>query len=146
MQDDKALRLILRQARTIAVIGAKDKPEQPVDRVGRYLLEQGYRLFPVHPVRTQVWGLPVFATVTEIQEPIDIVVLFRASHFCPTHAAEVADLATPPSVFWMQTGIRSPESRRILSNSNIMVVEDACIMVEHARLMGNKDQGCAHGS
>lgn len=146
MQDDKALRLMLRQARTIAVIGAKDKPEQPVDRVGRYLLEQGYRLFPVHPVRTRVWGLPVFAAVTEIREPIDIVVLFRASRFCPAHAAEVADLGTPPSVFWMQTGIRSPESRQILSNSSIMVVEDACIMVEHARLMGNKGQGCAHGS
>ena len=135
MLDDRLMRAMLGESRSIAIIGAKDKPGQAVDRVGRYLLEQGYRVVPVHPVRKTVWGLPAFATIAELPEPVDIINLFRAPEYCPGHAQEVLTLGWKPKVFWMQLGIRSPEARQALAETGITVVEDSCIMVEHARLL-----------
>ena len=135
MLDDRLMRAVLGESRSIAIIGAKDKPGQAVDRVGRYLLEQGYRVVPVHPVRKTVWGLPAFATIAELPEPVDIINLFRAPEYCPGHAQEVLALGWKPKVFWMQLGIRSPEARQVLAETGITVVEDSCIMVEHARLL-----------
>ena len=129
------MRAMFGESRSIAIIGAKDKPGQAVDRVGRYLLEQGYRVVPVHPVRKTVWGLPAFATIAELPEPVDIINLFRAPEYCPGHAQEVLALGWKPKVFWMQLGIRSPEARQALAETGITVVEDSCIMVEHARLL-----------
>ena len=135
MLDDRLMRAVLGESRSIAIIGAKDKPGQAVDKVGRYLLEQGYRVVPVHPVRKTVWGLPAFATIAELPEPVDIINLFRAPEYCPGHAQEVLALGWKPKVFWMQLGIRSPEARQALAETGITVVEDSCIMVEHARLL-----------
>ena len=135
MLDDRLMRAMFGESRSIAIIGAKDKPGQAVDRVGRYLLEQGYRVVPVHPVRKTVWGLPAFASIAELPEPVDIINLFRAPEYCPGHAQEVLALGWKPKVFWMQLGIRSPEARQALAETGITVVEDSCIMVEHARLL-----------
>ena len=135
MLDDRLLHAMFGESCSIAIIGAKDKPGQAVDRVGRYLLEQGYRVVPVHPVRKTVWGLPAFATIAELPEPVDIINLFRAPEYCPGHAQEVLALGWKPKVFWMQLGIRSPEARQALAETGITVVEDSCIMVEHARLL-----------
>ena len=135
MLDDRLMRAVLGESRSIAIIGAKDKPGQAVDRVGRYLLEQGYRVVPVHPVRKTVWGLPAFASIAELPEPVDIINLFRAPEYCPGHAQEVLALGWKPKVFWMQLGIRSPEARQALAETGITVVEDSCIMVDHARLL-----------
>ena len=135
MLDDRLMRAVLGESRSIAIIGAKDKPGQAVDRVGRYLLEQGYRVVPVHPVRKTVWGLPAFASIAELPEPVDIINLFRAPEYCPGHAQEVLQLGWKPRLFWMQLGIRSPEARAALAATGITVVEDLCIMVEHARLL-----------
>jgi predicted CoA-binding protein len=135
MLDDRLMRAMLGESRSIAIIGAKDKPGQAVDRVGRYLLEQGYRIFPVHPVRKEVWGLPAVPSIAELPEPVDIINLFRAPEYCPGHAQEVLGLDWKPKLFWMQLGIRSPEARAVLADTGITVVEDSCIMVEHARLL-----------
>ena len=135
MLDDRLMRAVLGESRSIAIIGAKDKPGQAVDKVGRYLLEQGYRVVPVHPVRKTVWGLPAFASIAELPEPVDIINLFRAPEYCPGHAQEVLALGWKPKAFWMQLGIRSPEARQALAETGITVVEDSCIMVEHARLL-----------
>jgi predicted CoA-binding protein len=131
---DAEMRKALAECASVAIIGAKDKPGSPVDRVGRYLIEKGFAVYPVHPVRKNVWGLPTFARLTEIEQPIDIVNLFRASENCPEHARETLQLAVPPKIFWMQLGIFSFEARTILSGSPLMVVEDLCLMVEHRRL------------
>ena len=135
MLDDRLMRAMFGESCSIAIIGAKDKPGQAVDRVGRYLLEQGYRIIPVHPVRKTVWGLPAVPCIAELPEPVDIINLFRAPEYCPDHAREVLALPWRPSLFWMQLGIRSPEARTLLNSTDITVVEDACIMVEHARLL-----------
>ena len=143
MQEHTEVRRLLEQARRIAIVGAKDKPGQAVDRVGRYLLDAGYEVYPVHPVRATVWGLTAYPNLAALPCPVDIINLFRAPEYCPDHAREVLALPWRPSLFWMQLGIRSPEARTLLNSTDITVVEDACIMVEHARLLPNaaKTQG-----
>ncbi|WP_303236936.1 CoA-binding protein [uncultured Bilophila sp.] len=134
LSDDR-MRTLLSEARTIAVIGAKDKPGQPVDRVGRYLIQAGYQVIPVHPTRKNVWGLETYTTLAEVPCPIDIVNVFRAPQYCPDHARETLALSPLPKLFWMQLGIVSPEASALVGKAGIAVVEDLCIMVEHNRLL-----------
>ena len=131
--NDHELRELFSRIKTIAVIGAKDKPG-PVDRVGRYLIGAGYTVYPVHPVRKEVWGLPVYPTLADIPVPIDVVDVFRAPEFCPAHAEECAALAHRPLMFWMQSGISNEQARATAQAAGIRVVEDACLMVELQRL------------
>ncbi len=133
---DQDLKRILETAVTVAVVGAKDKPAQPVDQVGRYLIRAGYNVIPVHPKRQAVWGLKTYPSLDEIPEKVDIVDLFRAAAYCPEHAKEVLKLGYTPLAFWMQLGISSPEAGKILKSESIAVVEDRCIKTEHQRLIG----------
>lgn len=128
---------LLAKVRKIAVLGAKDAPGQPVDSVGRYLIHAGFQVFPVHPVRRDVWGLPTYKSIGEVPEPVDLVDLFRAAEYCPGHAGEVLALPYKPLIFWMQLGIRSPEAVAMLEPEGIAVVQNTCLMVAHRRLFGN---------
>jgi len=130
------LKELLVPGKTIALIGAKDRPGTEVDMVGRFMLSAGFRVIPVHPARASVWGIPARKTMAEIDEPIDIVNLFRAPASCPAHAVETLALARRPACFWMQSGIASPEARTMLAPAGVVVVEDRCIMVEYRRLWG----------
>lgn len=137
MQPDSAtLRAILRDAKTIAVVGAKDTPGQPVDDVGRYLLRAGYTVIPVHPARRTVWDLPAYKSIADLPCPVDIITLFRAPEYCPDHAREVLALSWRPKVFWMQLGIVSEEAAALVAPEGVIVVQDACIKLEHKRLCG----------
>jgi|APHig6443717497_1056834.scaffolds.fasta_scaffold305880_1 Predicted CoA-binding protein len=137
---DKELAALLGEVKTIAIVGAKDKPGQAVDRVGRHLMQAGYTVIPVHPTRSGVWGLPTYKSLLDIPHPVDLVDLFRASEFCPGHAQEVLAMATPPRCFWMQSGIFSAEARALLTSKPITVIEDRCLMVDHARLIASGGQ------
>ncbi len=131
---DHELKTLLAEVKTIAVVGASDRPGRPVDRVGRYLLEAGFDVAPVHPARRAVWGLPVFRSLADVDRPIHCVNLFRAADRCPAHAREALALSPLPLVFWMQSGIVSLEADALLTGSGVRVVQDRCIMVEHRRL------------
>lgn len=135
LSDDR-LRSLLEQARTIAIVGAKDKPGQPVDSVGRYLVQAGYKVVPVHPVRKDVWGLPTYQVLSDIPFAVDIVDVFRAPEYCAGHAREALQLSPLPHVFWMQLGITSPEAVQIAGDAGMVVVEDSCLSVTHQRLFG----------
>lgn len=132
---DDTMRSLLLKSRTIAIVGAKDTLGHPVDKVGRYLIDVGYHVIPVHPVRRQVWGLTAYPNLAAVPEAIDIVNLFRAPKYCPDHARETLALSSKPLLFWMQEGIRSAEAGEMLMPAGIAVVEDACIMVDHRRLL-----------
>jgi len=119
---------------TIAVVGAKDVPGQPVDTVGRFLIAAGFTVLPVHPVRKTVWGLTAYRTLADIPIAIDLVDLFRAPEYCAEHARECLRLLALPHIFWMQLGIVSPEAKAVLAMSGVRVVEDACLMVEYNKL------------
>ena len=128
--DMKKLSPLMREVKTIAIIGAVDKPGRPVDTVGRALINMGFTVIPVHPKRRGVWGLTTYPSVIDIPIPVDLVDVFRAPQFCPDHAHEVLNMSPLPKIFWMQEGIASPEAKKILNDSGITVVEDRCTKVE----------------
>lgn len=140
LHSDTELAALLGQVKTIAIVGAKDKPGQPVDGVGRYLIQAGFTVIPVHPKRATVWGLQAYPSLADVPQPIDLVDLFRAADACPEHAREVLALSRRPRCFWMQSGIVSLEASAILKDSGITVVQNRCLMVDHARLAGKRSR------
>lgn len=134
---DNQLRDMLASARRVAIIGAKDNPGAPVNHVGRYLLNAGFEVQPVHPVRKQAWGIPAVKSIVDLPsigfEP-DIICLFRASQYCEEHAREVLQLPKLPQIFWMQEGIRNAEAGTLMFNAGVKVVEDRCIETVHKNL------------
>ena len=135
--DDELLEL-LRRVRTIAVVGIKDGAQDDAFRVPLYLQQQGYRILPISPKLEQVLGERCVRSLGELQETPDLVDLFRASPHIPAHADEILALPQRPLCVWMQLGIRHPEATTRLSTAGITVVEDSCLMVEHARLFGRR--------
>ncbi len=133
---DSELSALFAGVKTIAVVGANDRPGRPVDMVGRYLMDAGFTVLPVHPKRQTVWGLPAHPSLADLPGPVDMVNLFRAAEHCPAHARETLALPRRPRCFWMQSGIASPEARALLDPVGILVIENHCLMVEHRRLCG----------
>jgi len=133
LHNDKELAALLREVKTVAIIGAVDKPNRPVDNVGREMMNMGFDIIPVHPARKDVWGLTTYTSVTEIPDQVDVVDLFRNAQFCPDHAREVLKMDPLPKIFWMQSGIASSEAREILAETDITIVEDRCLKVELQR-------------
>jgi len=124
---------LLREARTIALVGASATPGRPSHGVMRYLLAHGYRVIPVRPGRAEVLGVPCVASLHEIDEPIDLVDVFRRPEFCEAHAREAAEAGA--KALWLQLGIVSPAARAIAEAAGIDYVEDACTAVVHARAL-----------
>jgi predicted CoA-binding protein len=121
---------ILRDARTIALVGASPNPNKPSHGVMRYLLEQGYRVIPVRPRDCdEVHGIPCVASLAEIEEPIDLVDVFRRAEHAPQHAREAIEAGA--KAFWLQLGLRSPEARALCEAADVDYVEDACTAVIH---------------
>ena len=121
---------ILAEARTIALVGASPKPERPSNQVMRYLLDAGYRVIPVRPLDCdEVHGVPCVATLAEVDEPIDLVDVFRRPEFCAGHAREA--VAARAKALWLQVGIVSAEARRVAEENGLDYVENACTQVVH---------------
>ena len=124
---------ILREARTIAVVGASPRPNRPSHGVMRYLLEHGYRVIPVRPRDCDdVLGVPCVASLAEIGEPVDVVDVFRRVDACPDVAREA--VAAGAGAVWLQLGLVSPEARRIATGAGLDYVEDECTAIVHRRL------------
>jgi predicted CoA-binding protein len=122
---------ILRDARTIAVVGASPEPRRSSYGVMRYLLDHGYRVIPVRPADCdEVLGVPCVRSLAEIDEPIDLVDVFRRPEFCPGHAREA--VAAGAGALWLQLGIVSPEARAIAEAGGLDYVENACTAVVHS--------------
>ena len=121
---------ILGEAKTIAMVGASPNPDRPSHGVMRYLLAQGYRVIPVRPSGCdEVLGVPCVRSLTEIDEPIDLVDVFRRPEHTPPHAREAVEAGA--GALWLQLGIVSAESRRIAEEAGLDYVEDACTAVVH---------------
>ena len=121
---------ILAAAKTIAMVGASPNPDRPAHGVMRYLLGQGYRVIPVRPIDCdEVLGVPCVAKLTEIEEPIDLVDVFRNAAACPGHAREAVEVGA--SALWLQLGLVSPEARQIATAAGLDYVENACTAVVH---------------
>ncbi len=129
------LKEIFQNCKTIAIVGAKDKENTPVDNVGKYLIANGYQIIPIHPVRKSAWGIECHKSLLDLKEAPDVVCLFRASEACAEHAREILSTNWLPKVFWMQLGIISEEAGLLMADADVTVVQDACMKIEHQRLM-----------
>jgi predicted CoA-binding protein len=133
---DDELRDLLRQTKVIAVVGLSANPDRPSNQVAWYLHHQGYRLFGVNPncPQPEVFGVQVVASLDQVPEPIDIVDVFRRPEHTPAAARDAA--VAGARALWLQLGIRSPEARAIAEDAGLLYVEDRCLKVDHARLLG----------
>lgn len=128
----------LRDARTVAVIGAHVRPEKPAHYVPAYLREQGYRVVAVNPafVGQSLFDEPVRGTLAELGElgvAVDIVDVFRRSEDVGQHLDDMLAMKPPPRVVWLQQGIRNDQVAAALIAAGIDVVQDRCTLADHRR-------------
>ncbi len=136
IQDDGAIEALIRDTRTIAVLGIK--PESHSGQAGyyvpAYLQRQGLEIIPVpvyYPDVTEILGQSVYRSLAAIGRPIDMVNVFRRPQDIPAHVDDI--LAARPKYVWFQLGIRNDEAAGRLAAAGIKVVQDRCLMVEHGR-------------
>jgi len=128
---------LVRNARTIAVVGLSPKPDRPSHGVAAYLQSAGYTIVPVHPAGGVTLGEPVYPDLRSAARaagPIDIVNIFRRSEHIPALLEQLLEVR--PQLVWMQMGIRHPETARRLEEADIAVVMDRCLAVDHQFLGG----------
>jgi predicted CoA-binding protein len=125
---------ILTSVRTIAVVGASPRPQRPSHRVMRYLQYHGYRAIPVNPnaAGQDILGEPVYASLADVPEPIDMVDVFRRS----AAAGAVVDeaIAVGAKIVWMQLEVREDAAASRAEAAGLKVVMDRCPAIEIPRL------------
>ena len=136
MESDQKLRALFTAAKTVAVVGIKDRENEDAFRIPQYLQRAGFRIVPVNPKLASVLGERCVASLAQVDESIDIVNLFRASEHVPGHVDEILRMNPLPKVVWMQLGIHHGPSAQRLRDAGIEVVQDRCIMVDHKRIFG----------
>lgn len=121
---------ILRDSLTIAVVGASRHPYKEAHAVPYQLLKHGWRVIPVNPYVTELWGQHAYPLLAEIPEPVDLVNVFRPSEEATDVVRQAIDIHA--HAVWLQQGITSPEGRRMAGEAGIDYVEDACVAVVRA--------------
>jgi uncharacterized protein len=123
---------ILRQSRTIAVVGLSSKRFRPSYGVAEYMQRSGYRIVPVNPEEREVLGEKCYPDLDSVTEAIDIVDIFRRSEFVP----EIVEAAIRKGAkaIWMQEGVIHEEAARRAGEAGLDVVMDRCILKDHRRL------------
>jgi uncharacterized protein len=136
MSEDDQVRKILREIHTIAVVGCSKDPAKDAHRVPKYLQMHGYRIIPVNPTATEILGEKAYPSLDAVPIPYDAVDIFRPSADVPP----VVDQAIPgpARVVWMQLGIRNEEAAKKARAAGKTVVQDRCMMRDHARLFGGQ--------
>ena len=124
---------MLREGKTIAVVGLSAKRLRPSNGVSAYMQQQGYRIIPVNPVETEVLGEKAYASLAEVPVKIEIVNVFRQ----PDAVPEIVDeaIALGLKYLWLQDGVVHEEAAAKARAAGMKVVMDRCILNEHRRLM-----------
>lgn len=134
VNDSAGLRHILQESRIIAVVGLSSNEQRPSYRVAKYMMEHGYTIIPVNPAESEILGQKCYASLAEIPQKIDIVDCFRKSVDIPPLAE--AAIAIGAKTLWLQLEIINEAATQRASTAGLNVVQDLCIKIEHARLLG----------
>ncbi|MFD2637325.1 CoA-binding protein [Piscibacillus salipiscarius] len=131
---NEELKSILENSKTIAVVGLSEKPNRTSYQVSKIMQNQGYNIIPVNPNVDEVLGEKAYNSLEEIDQPIDIINVFRRSE----HLVDVAEeaLNTNCKVFWAQLGLSNEKAYNLLKEHDFTVIMDLCIKVVHSRLIG----------
>lgn len=119
---------------TIAVVGFSKEPTKAGYFVPEYLHRVGYRIIPVNPRVENAWGEPGYAALRDIPDAVELVLVFRKAEYCPDVVRDALAMVHPPRVIWLQSGIISPEARRLATDAGLVFIENRCLMVEHRRM------------
>jgi predicted CoA-binding protein len=133
-QDPLTIQRVLLNASTVAIVGLSSNELRASNFVGYYLQRHGYRVIPVNPRESETLGEKSLASLVDLTELVDIVVVFRAPDALPAIAAEAVEIGA--GTLWCQFGVINEEGARIAESGGLTVVMDRCIKVEHARYLG----------
>ena len=134
--DDVALQRILRETRTIAVVGASDKPTRPSHDVYTYFALTGdYHVYPVNPMIAAIDGAPVYPSLADLPVVPDMVDVFRRYDELPAVLADTLALQPRPKTLWLQQGLWHEQVARDATAAGLQVVMDRCLKIQHARLL-----------
>lgn len=138
MDENEKIAEILRRANTVAVIGAKESGA--AHSIPVFIQNSGYRIIPVNPKFSELFGETCYSRVNEVDEAVDVVNIFRRSEAVIEHVGEILDMSPLPEAVWMQLGIENSEARGRLEREGLDVVEDRCMKIEYQRVFsGNED-------
>ena len=121
--------------KTIAVLGCSPKPDKASNRVAKYLLEAGYNMIPVYPKEEEILGQKVYKSLADIDQPVDMVVVFRK----PAALNAIADAVIARGdvkIYWTQLQLINNEAAQKVKDAGIGVVQNYCAMVEHKAIFG----------
>jgi uncharacterized protein len=121
---------ILRDFRTIAVVGLSRDPSKAAHAIPARMQRAGFRVIPVNPFITEVLGEPSYKSLAAVPEPVEVVLVFRPSEEAAAVAKEA--VAIGAKALWLQQGIVSAEAQRLAEAAGLVYVEDRCIGVERA--------------
>jgi uncharacterized protein len=133
---DSYIRGILNTVKTIAMVGISPKDNRPSYFAFKYLLERGYHMIPVNPGQAgkEILGQKVYARLSDIPEPIDMVDIFRGSQHAMPIVDEALTLTPRPPVIWMQLTVRNDEAAAKAETAGLKVVMNRCPKIEYGRL------------
>gem|GEM_PF-55387 len=135
---------VLKRYRVIAVVGASKNPEKEAHAVPAYLKLHGYTIIPINPTSQEVLGEKAYGSLLDIPpqlaKQVDVVEVFRPSEELPEVAKQTAEFKRRhgrPFVFWAQLGLENEEAKKILAESGIAYVMNACMRIEHQKSVLN---------
>jgi len=123
-----------KETKTIAVLGTSPNPEKASHRVAKYLKEVGYKMIPIYPKEETILGEKVYRSLAEIDEPVDMVVVFRK----PAALDAIADAVIARGdvkTYWTQLELINNDAAQKVKDAGINVVQNLCAMVEHRELL-----------
>lgn len=129
---DDELREIYAETKTIAVVGASNDESKAANEIPRYLQRHGYRIVPVNPRGGEILGERAYASLTDVDVPVDVVDVFRPSEETPDIARQAVSIGA--KVLWLQLGIESEEAATIAQDGGLRAVMDMCMGATHRRL------------
>jgi predicted CoA-binding protein len=133
IEDDDAIREILKSAETIAVVGASVKPWRDSNSIMQFLIDAGYRVFPVNPKYSEVLGVWCVPSLSHVPKGIDIVDVFRRSEALDLIVDEA--IANDAKTLWTQLGVVDVKAAAKAEQAGMNVIMDHCIRVDHRRLL-----------
>ena len=122
---------LLKNSKTIAVVGLSDSPFRASHGVSAYMQAQGYRIVPVNPTIDNALGEDSYPSLLDVKEKIDIVDVFRRSEYVPELVDQAIQLKVP--VIWMQEGVVNEPAAEKARKAGITVIMDRCILKEHRK-------------
>jgi predicted CoA-binding protein len=125
---------ILQTATSVAMVGVSPNPIRSSNFVAAYLLRTPYRIHMVNPAADEILGQPAYASLADLPEVPDIVDVFRRHDAIPGVVDEA--IAVGAKVVWLQLGLRHDEAARRAMDAGLLVVQDRCLKIEHARFSG----------